>query len=451
MRVFLKQFGLDRRTFKILLVGYIIIALIGAVFLHSNWAHTTPITFLDAFFTSTSAISMTGLVVKNTAVDFTFLGQIILLILIQIGGLGYMSIGFFVYLLIRKKVGFSGRNLLKESLFYPSMDGLFKFFKKVLLFIFIIELAGALLLTMRFALDMDFKKALWFGIFHSISAFNNAGFSIFEHGISTYKNDIAINLIITTLIIIGGLGYFVLVELYFFQKKRLPNLSLHTKVVVLSTIILILSSTVIILALEYSNPKTMGNFSLFDKILSSYFTAINYRTAGFNTLNINHLNDASLFFGSLFMVIGGAPGGTAGGMKITTVITLLLYAYWSIRDGRVRIFGHEISQETISRAFVIAIGSAVYIIVAVILLSLLESHFNFLPLLFETSSAFATVGISVGNGETLSLCASFTNPSKIIIIIMMLSGRIGVFAFLLSVFKQDKAIHIRFPEGKINL
>ncbi|MBZ7936221.1 potassium transporter [Campylobacter sp. B0100352/1] len=447
----MKQFGLDRRTFKILLAGYVIIALIGAAFLYSSWAHTTPISFLDAFFTSTSAISMTGLVVKNTATDFTLLGQIIILILIQIGGLGYMSIGFFVYLLIRKKVGFSGRNLLKESLFYPSMDGLFKFFKKVLLFIFIIELAGALLLTMRFALDMNFKKALWFGIFHSISAFNNAGFSIFEHGISTYKNDIAINFIITSLIIIGGLGYFVLVELYFFQKKRLPSLSLHTKVVVLSTIILIISSTLIIFALEYSNPKTMGHFSLFDKILSSYFTAINYRTAGFNTLNINHLNDASLFFGSLFMVIGGAPGGTAGGMKITTVITLLLYAYWSIRDGRVRIFGYEISQETISRAFVIAIGSAVYIIVAVILLSLLESHFNFLPLLFETSSAFATVGISVGNGGTLSLCALFSNPSKIIIIIMMLSGRIGVFAFLLSVFKQDKAMHIRFPEGKINL
>lgn len=447
----MKQFGLDRRTFKILLVGYIIIALIGAAFLYSNWAHTTPISFLDAFFTSTSAISMTGLVVKNTATDFTLLGQIIILILIQIGGLGYMSIGFFVYLLIRKKVGFSGRNLLKESLFYPSMDGLFKFFKKVLLFIFIIELAGALLLTMRFALDMNFKKALWFGIFHSISAFNNAGFSVFEHGISTYKNDIAINFIITSLIIIGGLGYFVLVELYFFQKKRLPSLSLHTKVVVLSTIILIISSTLIIFALEYSNPKTMGHFSLFDKILNSYFTAINYRTAGFNTLNINHLNDASLFFGALFMVIGGAPGGTAGGMKITTVITLLLYAYWSIRDGRVRIFGYEISQETISRAFVIAIGSAVYITVTVILLSLLESHFNFLPLLFETSSAFATVGISVGNGGTLSLCALFSNPSKIIIIIMMLSGRIGVFAFLLSVFKQDKAIHIRFPEGKINL
>lgn len=163
------------------------------------------------------------------------------------------------------------------------------------------------------------------------------------------------------------------------------------------------------------------------------------------------LHDASLFFGSLFMVIGGAPGGTAGGMKITTLVVLLCYVYWSIRNGRVRIFNQEISQETISRAFIITVGSAVYIVIAVILISLLESKFNFIYILFEISSAFATVGISVGDGRTLSLCALFSDSSKIIIIIMMLSGRIGVYAFLLSIFKEDKSTHIKFPEGKIYL
>lgn len=160
---------------------------------------------------------MTGLIVKNTAVDFTLAGQIIILILVQIGGLGYMSIGLFVYLIIRKKVGFNGRNLLKESLFYPSMEGLLNSLK-VLLFIFTIELIGTILLTMRFALEMNFGKALWFGFFHSISAFNNSGFTIFENGLLAYKHDVAINLIFTSLIIIGGLGYFVLVELYFSKK-----------------------------------------------------------------------------------------------------------------------------------------------------------------------------------------------------------------------------------------
>ncbi|MDO4673779.1 TrkH family potassium uptake protein [Campylobacter sp.] len=447
----MRQFGLDRRTFQIFLIGYIIIALAGALLLSLDFTHAAPISFLDAFFTSASAVSMTGLVVKNIAVDFTLWGQIIVLALIQIGGLGYMGIGLFVYMLVRKKVGFSGRNLLKESLLYPSMDGLFIFFKKVLLFIFIIELIGTILFTLRFALEMDFFTALWFGFFHSISAFNNAGFSIFQTGLVHYKHDIAINLITTSLIIIGGLGYFVVIELYFFQKKRLQNLSLHTKIVVFATIILIISSTLIIFIFEYSNSKTIGNFSFFDKFLASYFAAINYRTSGFNTLDFSGFKDASLFFGSLFMVIGGAPGGTAGGMKITTVTVLLLYAYWTLRNGRVRIFRYEIQQETINKAFIIAVGSAVYIVVCAIALSLLETEFKFIVLLFETSSAFSTVGISVGDGGNLSLCAKFTDTSKIILIVMMISGRIGVFAFFLSVFHRDKAMHVRYPQGKVNL
>lgn len=447
----MKQFGLDRRTFKIFLAGYIIIAFFGAVLLSFEWAHTKPISFIDAFFTSTSAVSMTGLVVKNTAADFTLLGQIIILVLVQIGGLGYMGIGLFVYILIRKKVGFSGRNLLKESLLYPSMDGIFKFFKKVLLFIFIIELIGTVLFTLRFALEMDFTKALWFGFFHAVSAFNNSGFILFENGLLHYKHDLVINLLITSLVIIGGLGYFVVIELYFFQKKRLQSLSLHTKIVVFATIFFIIFSTLITFIFEYSNAKSIGEFSFFDKLLASYFAAVNYRTSGFNTLDIANFKDASLFFGSLFMVVGGAPGGTAGGMKVTTVMVLLLYAYWTLRNGRVRIFGYEIPQETINKAFIIAVGSAVYIVVAAISISLLETDFRFIALFFETSSAFATVGLSVGDGGTLSLCAKFHDTSKIIIIIMMISGRIGVFAFFLSVFNQDKAIHLRYPQGRVNL
>lgn len=231
----------------------------------------------------------------------------------------------------------------------------------------------------------------------------------------------------------------------------MPSLSLHTKIVVFATLFFIVFSTLIIFIFEYSNPNSIGNFSLFDKLLASYFTAINYRTSGFNTLDVSHFRDASLFFGSLFMVIGGAPGGTAGGVKVTTVVVLLLYAYWSVRNGSVRIFGYEIPQETINKAFVICVGSAVYMVVCTILLSLFEPEFKFIALLFETSSAFATVGFSVGDGGELSLCAKFSPMSKIIIIIMMLSGRIGVFAFLLSVFSEDKAIHIRYPKGRVNL
>ncbi|STA73462.1 TRK system potassium uptake protein TrkB [Campylobacter lari] len=253
------------------------------------------------------------------------------------------------------------------------------------------------------------------------------------------------------MIIIGGLGYFVLLELYFFSKKRFASLSLHTKLVLTSTIILIVFASLVVFLFEYHNPKSIGEFSLFDKIMSAYFTAVNYRTAGFNTLDLSAFKDASLFFGSLFMIIGGAPGGTAGGIKVTTIAVLLIYAYWSIKDSNARIFNFEIPTETINKAFIIAVSSIVYIITCVLLLSLIEDNKSFLPLLFETSSAFATVGVSVGDGGTLSLSALFNPESKLIIILLMLSGRVGVLAFLFSIFFKEKEKYLNYPKGKIIL
>lgn len=446
---FLKELSFDRRAVRFLFLGYIIIAFLGAFLLGLDGVYKGELSFVDALFTSSSAISMTGLIVKNTAIDFELSGQIIILILIQIGGLGYMGFGVFFYILIRKKIGFNERALLKESLIYPHMEGIIDFLRKILLFIFITELLAALLLTIRFSLQMDIKEALWHGIFHSISAFNNAGFSTFENGMMDYRDDIFVNIIITSLIIIGGIGYFVLLELYLFQRKRLNNLSLHTKIVVRMTIFLIILATLAVFCFEYTNPKSLGELSLVDKIFNSYFTAVNYRTSGFNTLDIGAFKDASLFFGSLFMIIGGGPGGTSGGIKVTTCAILLIYTYWIIRGGRIRIFNYEIPEETIKKAFVVAIGSAIYIIICILILCLLESDHRFLTILFETTSAFATVGISVGDGGFLSLSALFGNWGKIIIIIMMISGRIGIFAFLLVIFMKEKEKYIKYPEGKI--
>lgn len=447
----MKEIISDRKTVRIIAFGYITIAIIGAFLLTLNFAHKHQISFLDALFTSTSAISMTGLIVKNTATDFTFYGQMIILALIQIGGFGYIGIGLFIFIIVRKKIGFAGRNLLKESSIYPTMEGILKFLKKIILFVVIIELSGAMLLLFKFVLIYDFKHALWHSIFHSISAFNNAGFSTFKNGFMDYKTDVYVNLIITSLIIIGGIGYFVLLELYFFQKKRLASLSLHTKIVLSSTAILIIFSTILICVFEYHNTQSIGKLSIFDKILASYFTAVNYRTAGFNTLDFSTFKDVSLFFGSLFMIIGGAPGGTAGGVKVTTMAVLLVYTYWVIKDGRVRIFGQELPQETINKAFIIATSSIFYILVCVTLLCYFEENKYFLILLFETSSAFATVGVSVGDGGTLSLSAILSNNSKILLIILMISGRVGTYAFLLSIFKPEKEKFIKYPQGKIYL
>lgn len=445
------KLSLDRKNIKNLFLGYIFIALFGAFVFLIPIMHTKPISFLDAFFTSASAVSMTGLITLNTSADFTLYGQIFILVLIQIGGLGYMSIAMALYILIRKKMSVGEKKLLKESLIYPNTDGLIGFLKKVLLFVFTIEFIGSVLLFLKFKLDMPIKEALWSSIFHSISAFNNAGFSIFENGMTLYRDDFWINFIITSLIIIGGLGYFVLLELYFFQKKHLINLSLHTKLVLISTLILIIFASFIVFIFEYHNTKSIGNLPLFEKIMSAYFTAVNYRTAGFNTLDLGAFKDASLFFGSLFMIIGGAPGGTAGGIKVTTIAVLLIYSYWSIKDSNARIFNFEIPQETINKAFIITVSSIVYIIICVLILSLIENDKNFLHLLFETSSAFATVGVSVGDGNTLSLSANFNPESKLIIILLMLSGRVGILAFLFSIFFKEKEKYLNYPKGKIIL
>ncbi len=445
----MRQTHFDRRTVRSLFFGYVFIALLGAFLLRLDGVSKEPISFTDSLFTAASAVSMTGLIVKNTALDFSFAGQAIILFLVQIGGLGYMGFGAFFYVLIRKKIGFNERNMLKESLLYPHMEGIIGFLKHILFFVFITEFVGGVLLSLRFALDMPFLEALWAGFFHSISAFNNSGFSTFELGLMGYRGDIFVNLIITSLVIIGGIGYFVLLELYLFRKKRIVNLSVHTKIVLFGTAILLACATFAVFWFEYS--RGLEGLSLADKLISSYFTAVNYRTSGFNTLDLGTFKDASLFFGSLFMVIGGGVGGTSGGVKITTVAVLLIYTYWIIKNGRVRIFNYEIPAETIKKAFVIAVGSMTYVIFCVVLLCLIEENFRFIEVFFETTSAFATVGYSVGNGEDLSLSAMFGAPAKFIIIVLMISGRIGVFAFLVTIFSKEKEKYLKYPKGRIYL
>ncbi|WP_300701616.1 TrkH family potassium uptake protein [uncultured Campylobacter sp.] len=448
----MKQTHLDRRSIRVLFLGYVGIAIFGAFILRLDIMSKSDMSFIDALFTSASAISMTGLIVKNIATDFTIWGQIFLLFLIQIGGLGYMGLGIFFYLLIRKKIGFNERNMLKESLIYPHIDGVIDFLKKIVIFVFITEFVGAVLLSLRFALEMSMPQAIWNGLFLSISSFNNAGFTLFEYGLMPYRQDFWINFIVTTLIIIGGIGYFVLLELYLFKKKRLGILSIHTKIVLSGTVILIILATVVVFLFEYANKNSIGSFSLFDKLLSSYFISVNYRTSGFNTIDLNTLKDASLFFGSLFMVIGGGPGGTSGGIKITTAAVLIIYTYWVIKNARAaHIFHYEIPEETIRKAFVITVGSIMYVIICVIIVSLLEQEYRFINILFEVSSAFATVGVSTGDGGTLSLSALFSNESKLIIILLMITGRIGIFAFLISIFTQEKEKFLKYPQGKVYL
>lgn len=441
------------RIFRIILFGYIILALFGAFLLSFDAMRTKPIDFIDLFFTTTSAISVTGLVTANLATDFTIYGQIVILALIQIGGFGFMAIASLILIFIGRRVNFTEKKLLQESLDYPNMKGIIRFIKKIVVFILVIELTGAVLLSLNFMRYFPLDKAIFSGIFHSISAFNNAGFSIFENSLMDFRGDLFLNLIITFLIILGGLGFLVMSEFYDYKRKKVIHLSAHTKIVLSATAFFILFPMLLILLFEWDNQNSLGNLSVYEKILSSYFMSVNFRTSGFNTIDLSTLHDQSIFFSSIFMIVGAAPGGTAGGVKITTVTVLLAYAYFTLQNKETVLFKRTMSDETIKKAFLILIISVFYIIISVMILSAFEDMENkyFLPILFEISSAFGTVGLSLGDGGSLSFSAKFNEFGKIYIITLMFLGRVGVFIFSIALFKKKVYGKVKYPKEEVLL
>jgi trk system potassium uptake protein TrkH len=413
------------------------------------FAHNGDLRFVDAIFTATSAVCVTGLIVKDTPLDFTTFGHAIILMLIQIGGIGYMTAVTFMAIMRGKKLTYRDRLILKESLNYPGMSGIFRFLKIVFAGIIFIELAGAIILALRFWVDMSFLDALWFGLFHSVSAFNNAGFSLFSTNLMDYRGDAVINFTIPWLIIIGGLGYLVLLELYNYRKQSLTRLSTHSKIVLWTTGFMVLAGMAIILSLEWSNPNSLGNMSTYEKILSAWFASVNYRTAGFNTIDFSTFNDSDLFFGTFFMMTGGSPGGTAGGVK-TTVLALAIIGVWFTLRGQnnPHIFRRSLDPYQINKAYATIFVASFYVLISTVILNESE-HLHFVRTLFETCSAFATVGVSTGNGGVLSYSALFSDLGKLNIILLMLMGRIGVFAFTIVIVGKAVQTRIKYAEGKV--
>lgn len=421
----------------------------GAALLSLPFAHNGELRFLDALFTSTSAVCVTGLIVKDTATDFTLFGQVIIISLIQIGGLGYMTAVSFMAVMRKQKINHRDRLILQESLNYPGMDGLVRFLKIVLSTILIIELIGILILTLRFWVDMPFDQAAWYGLFHAVSAFNNAGFSLFSDNLMRYRGDFVINFTIPTLIILGGLGYLVLLELYHYHRGRVLQLSIHTKIVLIMSAVLIVLGMALILSMEWNNPKSFGSMDLYDKILAAWFASVNYRTAGFNTIDLSTLSDSNLFFGTFFMMTGGSPGGTAGGIKTTAVALALIGVWYTLRGStNPHIFRRSLSPFQINKAYAFIFIASIYVVVSTIILSEVE-RLPFLRILFEATSAFGTVGVSTGNGGVLSYCALFSDWGKLNIMILMLMGRVGVFAFTIVLVGKAAESRIKYAEGKV--
>ena len=439
---------MEHKYVRSIFLGYVVIIFFGAIFLSLPICHIGELKFIDALFTAASATSVTGLIVTSTSENFTFLGEFIILALIQMGGIGYMSLVIIFFVFIKQKLNIDEKRAMKQSLDLPNLH-VGGFAKRILFFVLFIEFIGAIILTIQFLEKYEFVDALWFGIFHSISAFNNAGFSLFTDGLMGYKSDTISLVTICLLIILGGLGYFVLIEIYE-NRKFSKRFTIHTRIMIYGTIILILAGMVLFLSIEWDNPKTFGELSFYDKILNAFFLSVNFRTAGFNSIDLSSLKDSSLFFSTLFMMIGAGQGSTAGGMKITTVAILMITVVYILKQSNQEpsIFKRRIEQKVINKALAIIISSSFFVLFTVLIL-VETQNFPFIKILFEVVSAFGTVGVSTGNGDILSLSQQFDTFGKSIIIILMIAGRLGVFAFGLILVGKAKTKHFKYPVGKI--
>jgi trk system potassium uptake protein TrkH len=408
------------------------------------------ISVLNAFFTSTSAVCVTGLVVIDTPNDLSFFGQFVLMLLIQAGGLGYMTISTLVMVAFGRRMSMHERLTLADALNVTTLEGLLRFAGTVALLTFALEGLGAFIMGLRFAADVGWVKGFWFGLFHAVSAFNNAGFALFSDNLMGYRGDLTINLVITTLIICGGLGFFVLSEVLRLRQRTGVGMSVHTKLVLVITTALLVTGTLGILALEWANPKTIGPLGFGEKLLASWFQAVTPRTAGFNTLSIGDMTVPALFLTIVLMFIGASPGGTGGGVK-TTNFGVMVTAIWSTIRNRadVTVFHRRIVPEVIARAF--AISLIAFLAVNVVALALLIAEgSNLLSTLYETVSAFGTVGLSMGvPGSVLSLSGFFGTGGKLLIMLMMFMGRVGPLTMVLALAAGGTSPRLRYAEGKV--
>lgn len=428
----------------IISLSFLILILIGAILLTLPIASKSgkSIGFINALFTSASASCVTGLVVVNTTSYWSVFGKFVIILLIQMGGLGTMLIISLVSLILGRKIGLTERLLIKEGAGLDSYSGIVKLSKNIIIFSLVVEFIGASVLYIRLNQIYGSFTGLIYSIFHSISAFCNAGFDIFGNSLVDFKGDLVINLSIAFLIIIGGLGYSVFYDIY--KSRRFRKLALHSKVALTITAFLILFGTISFYLLE-NKEISMHGFTQKEKILSSFFMSVTSRTAGFNSLNIGLMKGSSVVLTILLMFIGASPASTGGGIKTTTFGVLVMSTFSVLRgDEEVSIFKKRIPMEVILRSITIFFFASGIVLFVSMVITLIEGEkFFFLDILYETVSAFATVGISRGITPFLS------NFSKIILTFLMFIGRVGPTTVALGLLKRKNKKLTKYAKGKI--
>ena len=436
---------------RIFILGFAGVILIGALLLWIPFAASKGhLTFVDALFTSTSAVCVTGLTCIDIGKDLSFAGQVITIFLFQVGGLGIITFSTVFFVIMGRGISFKGREIVQSTFLHTPRTDFFVILKSVLWFTFFFESLGTLLLWIRFTQDFSFGQAFFHAIYNAVSAFNNCGYSLFSDNLVGYQGDLIVNLTIMGLIIFGGLGFVVQYEVFSKMRGTQRKLSVHSRIVLLTTSILILSGALIFYAVERNH--IIKGLPMQTQILASFFQSITPRTCGFNTVDIGLLANETILIIILLMFIGASPGSTGGGVK-TTSAALLSLLIWNRLKGNdeVNVFRRTIPKEIITRTISIIFASAfcVSLITSVLLLTggrnlpPAETRHFFVEYLFETVSAFGTVGLSMG------ITPQMSDVQKIAIILMMFAGRVGPLTLAFSLSRGPSRTNLTYAEEAV--
>ena len=438
---------------QVMVIGFGTLILFGALMLNLpiSTNNGESIGFLNALFTATSAVCVTGLVVVDTASYWNEFGQFIIITLIQTGGLGFMTIATMFSLLTRKKINLRERLLIQESLNQRDLSGLVKLTRYIIVMTLAIEGIGALLLSTIFIPRLGLAKGIWYSIFHSISAFCNAGFDLMSaitgeqySSLTYFTNNTLVNFVICGLIILGGIGFPVLLDII--NNKKYSKLNIHSKIVINTSAILIVIGFLFIFIAEFNNKNTLGSLGIKGKVLSSIFQSVTLRTAGFNTVDLTLLGESTLFLMVILMLIGGSPASTGGGLKTTTIATLFLTVKAFILGKEdIEVYQRRIGAGTIRKSLGIFFVGVSIVLIAILAFTIVNPEFTLIEASFEVVSAFATVGLSIGGSYQLTFLG------KLLIITLMFLGRVGSLTIFIALLSRNTKVKskIRYPEGKI--
>lgn len=444
--------GLKASPARILMGGASAVILLGTLLLSLPQASATGVRigFVDALFTATSAVCVTGLIVLDTPTEMSTFGHVVLLFLFQVGGLGYMTSATFVAAVLGRRVGLRNRLVLKEAMASPTMEGLLRFATLTVKVTLVVEALIALVLAARFSARMEPGQALWYGVFHSVSAFNNAGFALFTDSLGGFRNDPLVIVSIMVALVIGGLGFLVLSDLERLFKGEVRRLSLHSRLTLWMSLWVGVVGAVLLFLIEINTGGPLDDAAGFGRHAElALFQSMTARTAGFAIIDMSFLSIPALYLTIMLMMVGGGSGSTAGGIKVTTM-GVVLASLWSTLRGRERvsIFYRTVPQSIVQKSFFLAF-MAFFLVTGVTWLVLVLEGSRFMPTLFEVASAVATVGLSIGDGAGRSFCAGFGDSGKLLVALCMFIGRLGPLTIGIAVLRTEHQQHYRRPEERV--